>query len=155
MIAAGIGEDDGAGLAQTLVQQSSTMTAICSSSLRLALRLASPKPDEEFAPTVDRALADAPDAVRILAWTDTDSHEFTVEQIIREHSGREPQRAGEKSKVILLTSGTTRNVPKECHEPQVGADWAGSGEPSGAHAVARRGGTDGHVTPMFPWRGVG
>jgi fatty-acyl-CoA synthase len=67
--------------------------------------------DEEFTPTVDRALADAPDCVRIVAWTDTGGHEFTVEQMIAAHSGAQPVRAGEKSKVILLTSGTT-GTPK-------------------------------------------
>ena len=39
--------------------------------------------DEEFAPTVDRALADAPDTVRIVAWTDADGHPRTVEGMIR------------------------------------------------------------------------
>jgi acyl-CoA synthetase (AMP-forming)/AMP-acid ligase II len=63
--------------------------------------------DEEFTDTVDRALADNPDATRILAWTD-DAHDgLTVEKMIAEHAGREPQRASTKSKVILLTSGTT------------------------------------------------
>jgi len=67
--------------------------------------------DEEFTPTVDRALADASEAVRIVAWTDTGGHDFTVEQMIAAHSGEQPARAGEKSKVILLTSGTT-GTPK-------------------------------------------
>ncbi len=38
--------------------------------------------DEEFTATVERALADKPDATRILAWTDTD-HELTVEKLDR------------------------------------------------------------------------
>jgi fatty-acyl-CoA synthase len=67
--------------------------------------------DEEFSDTVDRALADNPDATRILAWTD-DAHDgLTVEKMIAEHAGREPQRASTKSQVILLTSGTT-GTPK-------------------------------------------
>lgn len=67
--------------------------------------------DEEFSDTVDRALADNPDATRILAWTD-DAHDgLTVEKMIAEHAGREPQRATTKSQVILLTSGTT-GTPK-------------------------------------------
>jgi fatty-acyl-CoA synthase len=67
--------------------------------------------DEEFAPTVDLALADDSDAVRIVAWTDTPDHELSVETMITEHFGRQPDRAGSKSKVILLTSGTT-GTPK-------------------------------------------
>ena len=63
--------------------------------------------DEEFTPTVDRALADTPDATRIIAWTDGPQSGLTVEMMIAEHTGRRPQRASTKSKVILLTSGTT------------------------------------------------
>jgi fatty-acyl-CoA synthase len=67
--------------------------------------------DEEFSETVDRALADNPDATRILAWTDDAQDGLTVEKMIAEHAGREPQRASTKSQVILLTSGTT-GTPK-------------------------------------------
>jgi fatty-acyl-CoA synthase len=67
--------------------------------------------DEEFTETVDRALADKPDAMRIIAWTDGPQAGPTVEKMIGENAGREPQRqrakASTKSKVILLTSGTT------------------------------------------------
>ncbi|MFL6086957.1 MAG: acyl-CoA ligase FadD12 [Mycobacterium sp.] len=63
--------------------------------------------DEEFTETVDRALADKPDAMRIIAWTDGHQDGLTVERMIAEHAGREPKRAATKSKVILLTSGTT------------------------------------------------
>jgi acyl-CoA synthetase (AMP-forming)/AMP-acid ligase II len=63
--------------------------------------------DEEFSATVDRALADKPDATRIIAWTDGPQSGLTVEKMIAEQAGRRPQRAGTKSKVILLTSGTT------------------------------------------------
>src|SRR6201998_584568 len=45
--------------------------------------------DEEFTATVDRALADKPDAARILAWTDG-QHELTVEKLIPYHAGHEP-----------------------------------------------------------------
>src|SRR6185312_4702019 len=45
--------------------------------------------DEEFAETVDRALADRPDATRIIAWTDHPSaHELTVEKLIGAHAGQ-------------------------------------------------------------------
>jgi len=67
--------------------------------------------DEEFTETVDRALADKPDATRIIAWTDGPQDGLTVEKLIADHAGREPQRASTKSKVILLTSGTT-GTPK-------------------------------------------
>ena len=68
--------------------------------------------DEEFTDTVDRALADRPDATRIVAWTDTPSaHDVTVEKLIDAHEGREPKRATEKARTVLLTSGTT-GTPK-------------------------------------------
>ncbi|TPG29609.1 acyl-CoA ligase FadD12 [Mycolicibacterium hodleri] len=67
--------------------------------------------DEEFTPTVDRALAENPDAVRIVAWRDTQDHGLAVETMIGEHFGSQPDRAGKKSRVILLTSGTT-GTPK-------------------------------------------
>jgi fatty-acyl-CoA synthase len=67
--------------------------------------------DEEFTETVDRALADKPDATRIIAWTDGPQDGPTVEKLISEYAGREPQRSSTKSKVILLTSGTT-GTPK-------------------------------------------
>ncbi len=63
--------------------------------------------DEEFTTTVDRALADQPDATRIIAWTDGPSDGLTVEKMVAEHAGAQPQRGSTKSKVILLTSGTT------------------------------------------------
>src|ERR1700752_88762 len=63
--------------------------------------------DEEFTATVDRALADNPDATRIIAWTDGPQGGLTVEMMIGANAGRRPQRASTKSKVILLTSGTT------------------------------------------------
>ena len=67
--------------------------------------------DEEFTPTVDRALAEDPNAVRIVAWRDTQDHELAVETMIGEHFGSQPRRAEKKSRVILLTSGTT-GTPK-------------------------------------------
>jgi fatty-acyl-CoA synthase len=67
--------------------------------------------DEEFTATVDRALADKPDATRIIAWTDGPQGGLTVEKMIAENAGRQPARerakARRKGKVILLTSGTT------------------------------------------------
>jgi acyl-CoA synthetase (AMP-forming)/AMP-acid ligase II len=62
--------------------------------------------DEEFTATVDRALADKPDATRIVAWTEG-QHELTVEGLLNDHAGQQPERTGRKGKMILLTSGTT------------------------------------------------
>ncbi|KMO70724.1 acyl-CoA ligase FadD12 [Mycolicibacterium chlorophenolicum] len=67
--------------------------------------------DDEFSDTVDRALEGRPETPRIVAWTDTDGHELTVEQLIDAHAGQEPRRATERSRTILLTSGTT-GTPK-------------------------------------------
>jgi acyl-CoA synthetase (AMP-forming)/AMP-acid ligase II len=71
--------------------------------------------DEEFAETVDRALADNTDATLIIAWTDGPQDGLTVEKLITENAGRVPERMSAKtrvkSKVILLTSGTT-GTPK-------------------------------------------
>ncbi|WP_232078502.1 acyl-CoA ligase FadD12 [Mycobacterium paraseoulense] len=70
--------------------------------------------DEEFTETVDRALADKPDATRIVAWTDG-RHELTVEGLIGEHTGQRPERSGRKGRMILLTSGTT-GTPKGANQ---------------------------------------
>ncbi|MCK8643295.1 acyl-CoA ligase FadD12 [Mycobacterium colombiense] len=70
--------------------------------------------DEEFTPTVERALADRPDAGRIVAWTDAD-HDLTVEGLIAEHAGQQPRRSGRKGRMILLTSGTT-GTPKGANQ---------------------------------------
>jgi acyl-CoA synthetase (AMP-forming)/AMP-acid ligase II len=68
--------------------------------------------DEEFTATVDRALAEKPDATRIIAWTDNPAgHGVTVEKLIAKYAGRRPKRSGGKGKLILLTSGTT-GTPK-------------------------------------------
>jgi acyl-CoA synthetase (AMP-forming)/AMP-acid ligase II len=67
--------------------------------------------DDEFTETVERAIADRPDTARIVAWVDGPTRGRTVESMIDEYDGREPVRAGEKSRVILLTSGTT-GTPK-------------------------------------------
>jgi acyl-CoA synthetase (AMP-forming)/AMP-acid ligase II len=70
--------------------------------------------DEEFTETVDRALADKPDATRIVAWTDG-QHELTVERLIADHAGQQPSRSGRKGRMILLTSGTT-GTPKGANQ---------------------------------------
>jgi acyl-CoA synthetase (AMP-forming)/AMP-acid ligase II len=75
--------------------------------------------DEEFTATVDRALADRPDATRILAWHDGEE-DRTVEKLIGDHLGQQPERTGRKSKMILLTSGTTGS-PKGAKQSGGGA----------------------------------
>jgi len=68
--------------------------------------------DEEFGETVDTALSGAPDAVRIIAWTDNPlAHDRTVERLIGEHRGQRPKASEHTGKLILLTSGTT-GTPK-------------------------------------------
>ncbi|MGE0215108.1 acyl-CoA ligase FadD12 [Mycolicibacterium sp.] len=89
--------------------------------------------DEEFTETVDRALAERPEATRIVAWTESGPAGLTVEQMIAEHDGRQPRRASAKSKTILLTSGTT-GTPK-------GAKHSG-GDPTVLKAILDR----------TPWR---
>jgi acyl-CoA synthetase (AMP-forming)/AMP-acid ligase II len=90
--------------------------------------------DEEFAATVDRALADKPDATRIIAWTDDPgTHERTVEKMIDAHTGRRPTGGNRTGKMILLTSGTT-GTPK-------GAKHSGGG-PNDLKAILDR----------TPWR---
>jgi acyl-CoA synthetase (AMP-forming)/AMP-acid ligase II len=71
--------------------------------------------DEEFTSTVDRALTDSPDVTRVIAWTDSADPDITVEKLIRDHTGKTPVRAKEKSKVILLTSGTTGSPKGASH----------------------------------------
>jgi acyl-CoA synthetase (AMP-forming)/AMP-acid ligase II len=101
--------------------------------------------DAEFETVVDRALEGLPDAVRIVAWTDTDRRGRTVEGLIRSHDGATPQRARTLGRTILLTSGTT-GTPK-------GASHSGGG-PETLKAILDR--TPWHaeettvvVAPMF------
>ncbi|WP_460355472.1 acyl-CoA ligase FadD12 [Mycobacterium sp. ZZG] len=89
--------------------------------------------DEEFTETVDRALAGRPDTTRIVAWTEGPTDRHTVEALIDAHTGQEPVRSLAKSRVILLTSGTT-GTPK-------GAKHSG-GDPSVLKAILDR----------SPWR---
>ncbi|KUI27048.1 acyl-CoA synthetase [Mycobacterium sp. IS-1742] len=92
--------------------------------------------DEEFGEIVDRALADLPDAVRIVAWTDRPGGaETTVDGLIDAHRGRRPRPAERRSEIILLTSGTT-GTPKGAKRS------AGSGGAGDLKAVLDR----------TPWR---
>jgi len=76
--------------------------------------------DEEFAESVDRALSDNPKVRRILAWTDRRTPGQTVEKLIHTNLGRRPAKAYHKSRLILLTSGTT-GTPKGARHSGAGA----------------------------------
>lgn len=67
--------------------------------------------DEEFAEIVEQAMADKPNATRILAWTDEATDRSTLDQLIESNLGKRPAPAERKSDIILLTSGTT-GTPK-------------------------------------------
>jgi acyl-CoA synthetase (AMP-forming)/AMP-acid ligase II len=67
--------------------------------------------DEEFTGIVDTALADMPDATRVIGWTDESGGELTLDKLIESHTGQRPRPGGRKSDIILLTSGTT-GTPK-------------------------------------------
>src|SRR5215207_86461 len=66
--------------------------------------------DAEFTDCVERALADKPDATRIVA-NDTGVDSLSVERLITQHAGQKPNRATKKSRTVLLTSGST-GTPK-------------------------------------------
>lgn len=90
--------------------------------------------DEEFTEIVDRALADRPDATRIVAWTDNPSgQDVTVEKLIQAHAGNQPKRATEKPRTVLLTSGTT-------------------GTPKGARMTSGEVGALKSILDRTPWR---
>ncbi|MGB8501732.1 acyl-CoA ligase FadD12 [Mycobacterium sp.] len=89
--------------------------------------------DEEFTDIVDRAMAGNTKATRILGWTDGATG-LTVEGLADERAGQRARRTNRKSKIILLTSGTT-GTPK-------GAKPASSGGASELQALLDR----------VPWR---
>ncbi|BBY85273.1 acyl-CoA synthetase [Mycolicibacterium tokaiense] len=68
--------------------------------------------DQEFAPSVDTALAGLDNTVRILGWTDSDAGDVaTIAELIEQHAGQHPHKPSRAGKLILLTSGTT-GTPK-------------------------------------------
>ncbi len=101
--------------------------------------------DEEFTGSVDRAVQDRPEAVRILAWTDEATEAPTVEKLITEHTGQRATKSERKSRLILLTSGTT-GTPK-------GAKHSGGGASNLVAILSRTpwrvGETTVVVAPMF------
>ena len=92
--------------------------------------------DEEFTDIVDRALADRPETTRILGWIEstTAGDELTTEALIASHAGQRPRSGDRKSKVVLLTSGTT-GTPK------------GARSTSGGGASELKG-----ILDRIPWR---
>jgi fatty-acyl-CoA synthase len=101
--------------------------------------------DEEFTESVDRALADRPQAARILAWTDEPTDLANVENLIAANTGQRSTKTGRKSRLILLTSGTT-GTPK-------GAKHSGGGAGNLVAILSRTpwrlGETTVVVAPMF------
>ena len=90
--------------------------------------------DEEFTATIDAVLAERPDGTRVLGWTDeADPAVTTVDGLAHKHLGQRPTLSERKSKLILLTSGTT-GTPK-------GANHSGGG-PNELRAILSR----------VPWR---
>jgi acyl-CoA synthetase (AMP-forming)/AMP-acid ligase II len=67
--------------------------------------------DAEFTDSVERALADKPDATRIVANDTAGVDALSVEGLIMRHAGQRPKPAKKKSRTVLLTSGTT-GTPK-------------------------------------------
>jgi len=78
--------------------------------------------DEEFAPSISRALKERPQAAQIVAWTDDPgAHATTVAGLIDAHLGQRPAPSERTSKLILLTSGTTGS-PKGAKHSGGGTD---------------------------------
>lgn len=80
--------------------------------------------DQEFTAIVERAMADKPDATRILAWTEEPVDGLTLDRLIDANLGKRPASAERKSDIILLTSGTT-GTPKGAKR---GAGSGGAGD---------------------------
>ena len=95
--------------------------------------------DEEFTEIVDRALADRPDATRIVAWTDDPSaHDdsLTVEKMIAAHAGQEPKRADREAANDPADLGHHRHP--EGRQADRRRPQRAQGDP-GPHPVAHRG----------------
>src|SRR3954462_6712905 len=85
--------------------------------------------DAEFSDVIDRALAEKPNAVRILTRDPHGDGPLSVERLITGHTGRRPKAAANKGRTVLLTSGTT-GTPK-------GANLT-SGDANALRAVLQR-----------------
>ena len=75
--------------------------------------------DEEFA----GLLADADVAGRVLAWTEGDPTEATLEELVHSHDESDLQPPSRHSRIVILTSGTT-GTPKGAPRKEAGIDAA-------------------------------
>ena len=75
--------------------------------------------DEEFA----ELLSDAETKDRIVAWTDTDVTEDTLDSLIAGHPDHDLEPPGRHARIVILTSGTT-GTPKGAPRNEAGIDAA-------------------------------
>jgi acyl-CoA synthetase (AMP-forming)/AMP-acid ligase II len=92
--------------------------------------------DEEFTESVTRALIDRPSTTRVLGWTETSTpnDELTIDALVARYAGQRASPGRGKTKVVLLTSGTT-GTPKGARSTSGG----GAGELKG-------------ILDRIPWR---
>ncbi len=75
--------------------------------------------DEEFTGLLEKADVER----RILAWTDADDRDETVEALVRSHATTDLDPPDKHSRVVILTSGTT-GTPKGAPRNEAGIDAA-------------------------------
>ncbi|MGZ5404885.1 MAG: AMP-binding protein [Nocardioides sp.] len=75
--------------------------------------------DEEFTELLQGADLEH----RVLAWTDTDDHEVTLESLIASHDDSEVEAPERHARIVILTSGTT-GTPKGAPRNEAGIDAA-------------------------------
>ena len=75
--------------------------------------------DEEFTDL----LAEADVTQRVVAWTDSDDREDTLEALISQYPGDDVDAPGRRGRVVILTSGTT-GTPKGAPRNEAGIDAA-------------------------------
>jgi acyl-CoA synthetase (AMP-forming)/AMP-acid ligase II len=75
--------------------------------------------DEEFTQLLEKADTER----RILAWTDSDDHEATIDALIESGSRADMEPPQRHSRVVILTSGTT-GTPKGAPRNEAGIDAA-------------------------------
>ncbi len=75
--------------------------------------------DEEFTELLQQADLEQ----RVLAWTDSDGHEITLESLISDHDDSEVDPPERHARIVILTSGTT-GTPKGAPRNEAGIDAA-------------------------------
>jgi acyl-CoA synthetase (AMP-forming)/AMP-acid ligase II len=75
--------------------------------------------DEEFTGLLEKAEIER----RILAWTDDDTDQETIESLVKSHEGADLTPPERHSRVVILTSGTT-GTPKGAPRNEAGIDAA-------------------------------